>query len=554
MIQNIPNFIPGFQLFEQNQKDQEQKEDIEEDQKDEDDQEEEEQKQELAADELIDYILFPIQEEDFTQQYQEKQPFAIRRMKQDYFKEFELSLENIREKIVTIKQDQISDILKFQVYEDNKVEDVQINSLDEIKEKVNKYANNNCDCIISVEQPQFFNEKYAKIESLLESYFGTLVSLKIVNNPNGQENSILGYKGHECFILQISGEQTIQAFKRNKPEFQFPRVSSQGAVDKSELSQDLGKTKLSAGDVLYLSKGIVYSGENESESNCQFMVIEFNKDNTWGDILERAVPSMIQQAIQETYTLRKNLPKNYLSYMGVMGSETEANQQYDENFNSSDEDMAEEEDDGQNILKKQLNEKSIKRQQFIQTVKDMMMNIIENDQIFQETLDNAIDDIGIQFTQNKMPPVENIMKKKKNSEKTQLELEEMGDFLEELEIRLVSKDIGRLISQPAEEEEQQQARQICEENGEEFEPLEDIVFHHCGLNNTVRVKDQLLNENSAPQIFPVEAAGALEQLFNAYPNYVAIMDLELENEQDKATVAETLYKNGLVTFRKIQPI
>lgn len=30
---------------------------------------------------------------------------------------------------------------------------------------------------------------------------------------------------------------------------------------------------------------------------------------------------------------------------------------------------------------------------------------------------------------------------------------------------------------------------MCEENGEEFEPLEDIVFHHCGLNKTVREKD-----------------------------------------------------------------
>lgn len=51
-----------------------------------------------------------------------------------------------------------------------------------------------------------------------------------------------------------------------------------------------------------------------------------------------------------------------------------------------------------------------------------------------------------------------------------------------------------------------------------------------------------------PQFFEIasEIAPAIDYLINAYPKYVSISELPLENDQDRSWIASQLWERGLV--------
>lgn len=48
------------------------------------------------------------------------------------------------------------------------------------------------------------------------------------------------------------------------------------------------------------------------------------------------------------------------------------------------------------------------RQEFINRCKHLLMNMISNDEALEEVLDGVVDEMGIEFLNNRLPPLKNI--------------------------------------------------------------------------------------------------------------------------------------------------
>ena len=115
----------------------------------------------------------------------------------------------------------------------------------------------------------------------------------------------------------------------------------------------------------YMPRGTIHQGYCVEEIHSLHITISCNQRNTFGDLLEKLMPSAVSSALRNNVELRKGLPLDFLSYMGSAFSDVN----------------------------------SIKRNETIRHVKELASRIIK-----EISVDNGADLIGKRFSHDTLPP------------------------------------------------------------------------------------------------------------------------------------------------------
>lgn len=168
--------------------------------------------------------------------------------------------------------------------------------------------------------PQQFSDRLWRLLSILESEFGTMVGSNTYLTPPGAQGFAPHYDDIEAFILQLEGRKQWKIYSPRCTEQILPRISSEN-FQQSDIGDPLLEIELGPGDLLYLPRGYIHQANTSKELSSLHITISAGQHNAFADLLEILVPQAVQSAIQSNLSVRKSLPRNYLSYMGVMHSD-----------------------------------------------------------------------------------------------------------------------------------------------------------------------------------------------------------------------------------------
>eukprot|EP00924_Labyrinthula_sp_SR-Ha-C_P008952 snap_masked-scaffold_2-processed-gene-7.34-mRNA-1 protein AED:1.00 eAED:1.00 QI:0/-1/0/0/-1/1/1/0/491 len=191
-------------------------------------------------------------------------------------------------------------------------------------------------------RPQEYLSNLSKLISALESKFKTVGGSNIYLTPKGSQGFAPHYDDVDVFILQIEGKKKWKVYEPTKvahDKFPLnPRLSSRDfSPDEVNEAVENGDLKLcfdgilSPGSFIYFPRGFVHVAESHPETHSLHITISFMQKYTFGDVLKTSLLSAVESAIhdfnldEKAAELRKNLPRNFYSLMGIMNSDDENN-------------------------------------------------------------------------------------------------------------------------------------------------------------------------------------------------------------------------------------
>uniref|UniRef100_A0A7S0JIT5 Bifunctional lysine-specific demethylase and histidyl-hydroxylase n=1 Tax=Calcidiscus leptoporus TaxID=127549 RepID=A0A7S0JIT5_9EUKA len=89
-----------------------------------------------------------------------------------------------------------------------------------------------------------------------------------------------------------------------------------------ELGEPLADLTLKPGDLLYLPRGYVHQARTVSSEPSLHMTVSIARRHTWRDLLELGLRGAIEAAAADDVAWRRSLPREYLSYMGAVHSDS----------------------------------------------------------------------------------------------------------------------------------------------------------------------------------------------------------------------------------------
>ncbi|XP_059176913.1 ribosomal oxygenase 1-like [Physella acuta] len=347
-------------------------------------------------------------------------------------------------------------------------------------------------CSLRLLNPQTYSRNVWKVLSVLQEYFGCCVGANIYLTPPGTQGFAPHYDDIEAFILQLEGKKHWRLYSPRTDDEILPRFSSKN-FSQSEIGEPILDTVLEAGDLLYFPRGTIHQGDATDEHSLHITVSCYQL-NTWGDLLQKLLPAAIEMALQESVEFREGLPRNYLSYMGIVNSEKEVPE----------------------------------RKEFIDKVQSLVSNLIG-----ALPIDSACDQMGKQLMYDSMPPVLTEVEKScsihgagERWDPTYKRVVGVSELQPETVVKLIRKGVLRLLTE------------------------EDKVRIYYNVENA------RVYRSTEPNFIEItaEMAPAVEYLINAYPEYTSIESLPLENIADQINVVSLLYEKGLlITSEPLEP-
>ncbi len=225
-------------------------------------------------------------------------------------------------------------------------------------------------CTVRFLCPQKHHDTLHRLLSTMESEFGCMVGCNAYLTPGyASQGFAPHYDDIEAFILQLEGKKRWKVYAPLHGQETLPRVSSDDFVmvgtttsnandrkynhhkdndddtddeDNSALLRARTATArsdgrrqilddpvldviLQPGDLLYIPRGWIHQAitlPREKEPSLH-LTISCMQRWAWADLMELIIPEALKAAVeQESYTtLREGLPRNFLSYMGVIHEE-----------------------------------------------------------------------------------------------------------------------------------------------------------------------------------------------------------------------------------------
>lgn len=183
--------------------------------------------------------------------------------------------------------------------------------------------------VVSFLCPQKYNDRIWKLISLMEPEFNCRIEANVVLCPANATGCSYRYHGFDQFICQLEGTSIWTLF-RPPTEKELPRglicevnpleyLATNGSSDVKAYRE----VSLKAGDFLYIPKGWVLKQENREPLACTYLCLNTNFDNSMADLFEILVPHTLADILADTISLRRSLPANSFSYLGIAHSEVE---------------------------------------------------------------------------------------------------------------------------------------------------------------------------------------------------------------------------------------
>lgn len=344
-------------------------------------------------------------------------------------------------------------------------------------------------CSVRVLHPQRHSEKVWHLCEQLEEFAGVVVGANAYLTPRGSQGFAPHYDDVEVFVLQTEGKKHWRVYEPLDEATTLPRYSSKD-LDEAALPKPILDVVLEAGDMLYFPRGFLHQAKTIPDAaHSLHLTVSTNQKTTWYDFLAEALPRALEVATPETLALRRALPRNYFSYMGVAHSgrvltEREAS------------------------LREEFHDQAVKLA--VEAVKSHMCT------------DAAADHMCVDFFRNALPP----MLSKKEKARLVGGAKAVAPAITS-KIRLVRANIARIV--PGED------------------GSEEIVVAHTLANN--RDIEQNPDEPGA-LAFPVEDAIAIETVLAAFPGWVDVAKLPAASDEIRVDIATALFNEGLVMCRE----
>ncbi|XP_077567625.1 ribosomal oxygenase 1 [Stigmatopora nigra] len=267
------------------------------------------------ASKLFQWLLDPIPTKSFFRETWEKKPILVQRKNPDYYKGL-------------FSTDEFDRILRQ--------EDVQygvnldVTSYIEGKRETHNppgralpltvwdfYENG---CSLRMLNPQAFSSTMWNVLSILQEHFGSMAGANVYLTPPGTQGFAPHYDDIEAFVVQLEGKKHWRVYNPRSDNEVLPVLSSPN-LEQSEIGKPILEVVLEAGDLLYFPRGFIHQGDALPDAHSLHITISSYQKNSWGDLLQKMVPTAVEIAMEEDVEFRQGLPLDYLSYMGVQYSD-----------------------------------------------------------------------------------------------------------------------------------------------------------------------------------------------------------------------------------------
>lgn len=348
-------------------------------------------------------------------------------------------------------------------------------------------------CSVRLLNPQTYSRNVWQMLFHLQEYFGCMAGANVYLTPAGSQGFAPHYDDIEAFVLQIEGKKRWRVYEPRDESEVLPRFSSPNFTA-ADLPPPVLDTVLESGDLLYFPRGYIHQGCTMDDAHSLHLTVSVGQKNTWGDLLEKLVPRALEIAMEEEVDLRRSLPRDYLSYMGVAFSD----------------------------------QTCPNRQNFLRTIEQLMVKLLS-----YAPVDAACDQMAKRFLEDSLPPPLSDAEKERSvsgdGERWDGQHQKVTGSIElepETEIKIIRRGCLRLVSE----------EKVCV-----YHNLDNARVYHGAQSHCIEVNP--------------EEAEAVEYLLRRYPDHVTIETLPLENLTKKLELANMLYERGLLMTREpLEPV
>lgn len=374
-------------------------------------------------------------------------------------------------------------------------------------------------CTVRLLCPHKDSESTHTLLSLLELEFGCMVGANAyLTPPNVAQGFAPHYDDIEAFCLQLEGYKRWKVYAPLNKAERLPRTSSTdySTAELKDVEPAMDVT-LGPGDLLYMPRGWIHQactlpeGDGGKKLHSLHLTVSAMQQWAWADLLEILLPEALRAATcSDVYTsLREGLPPRFLDFMGAMHDNREENVP----------DILKKNDDADDSSNTE-NPETVRRKlqdAFRDEAKKRIMRVAK--EAF-EMLDAACDQMGKRFLSDRLPPALTATEKAE----TNMQAQGQVKLLPNMMCRLVRPGIARLVL----------------ENGM-------AVLYHCADNSIVYHENPL-----SPMEFEMDDAPAIEQLLTTMPpHWIGVSDLIHDSIEDKVSVAQALFDEGILSIRQI---
>lgn len=434
----------------------------------------------VEAKKMFEYIIHPVTINNFFSQMWERKPLVVRRHIPEYNEGWFSTAE--LDQILRKENIQFGVNLDVTTYTNGKRETHNPPGRAHAAVVWDYYQNG---CSVRLLNPQTYSSNVWKRLSILQDYFGCMVGANVYLTPPGSQGFAPHYDDIEAFIIQLEGKKNWTLYPaRNDSEILATTASENLSVE--ELGNPLISVQLKAGDMLYFPRGMIHQANTEEDVHSLHITVSCCQKNTWGDFLEKLLPTAIKIAMDEDVEFRKSLPRDYLSYMGIVHSEMHL--------------------DG--------------RQNFMSHVDKLMRRLIAH-----APVDAACDQMGKKFMHDTLPPVISKEEKARSiSEQGEHWCSQRQTVISRVELepdtklKLIRGGVIRLVME--------------EDQVRIYHNLENSALYH-------EVDPTYLE-------IPAQYAPAVEYLIHNYPQYISLESLPLNSLNEQVELAQALYEKGML--------
>lgn len=175
-------------------------------------------------------------------------------------------------------------------------------------------------CSVRLLCPQKYSDAIWKMLSILEGEWGCMAGSNTYLTPKGTQGFAPHFDDIEAFLLQVEGTKHWKVYAPLDDASTLPRYPS-GNFKPEEIGKPVLEVDLDEGDLLYFPRGFIHQAQSCKDKHSLHVTVSTGQQNTIGNFLEVLLPEAIASAINSTVSLRRSLPRDYLSYMGVMHSD-----------------------------------------------------------------------------------------------------------------------------------------------------------------------------------------------------------------------------------------
>lgn len=316
-------------------------------------------------------------------------------------------------------------------------------------------------------QPQRFVDPLHKINSSFEYKFGSLAGSSAYLTPNNTQGLPPHNDDVDVFVLQTEGEKEWYIWNglQELPDT-YTRIS------RVDLPSEFKKIVLRKGDMLYLPRGTIHEAIAK-DSFSSHVTISVYQHYNMKTLLSRALPLVLNKAFEQNLNIRKGLPIKLCDTFGTFAGRF-----------------------GKDTIHPHI---TSSRQGMLKECKDIISNLA--DYVTMDTIDQAVDEIAMDFIDNRLPPP--IITKKGKTSKGKLSANSM--------IRLVDPSIMQCLIQ-------------------EVEGVSLLIVFNALQNNRLShmghpVDDDDEESEDETLSFPSRLAPVIVTLTTAFPNLIKISDM-----------------------------